>query len=152
MTIYIGADHRGFALKEKIKAALLAEGRPVTDLGAATFDATDDYPDFAIAVGEAVAKGAAQGDLGIVVCGSGFGVDVTANKIKGIRAGLALTPDHIAQGRHDDDINVLALPSNFVDETYALAIVESFLTTNFAKDEERYARRIKKISDFEAGK
>ena len=79
------------------------------------------------------------------MCGSGFGVDIAANKVRGVRAGLAMSPDHAYQGRHDDDINVLAIAANFVDETAAMKIVKVFLTTPFA-GEDRYKRRLGEIA------
>jgi RpiB/LacA/LacB family sugar-phosphate isomerase len=148
MTIYLGADHRGFTLKERIKEALKNEGYDVADMGAPALVEDDDYPDYAAPVAEKVAA-APDAARGIVLCGSGFGVDIIANKFKGVRAGLAMSPDHAYQGRHDDDINVLALAANFVDEPTAMKIVKVFLTTPFAKDA-RYARRLEKIAKAES--
>ena len=148
MTIYIGADHLGFNLKERLKAALKNDGYDVVDVGAAQFVLDDDYPDYASAVAEKVAAAPTE-TRGIVLCGSGFGVDIVANKFKGVRAGLASTPDHAYLGRHDDDINVLALAADFVDEAAALNIMKVFLTTPFAK-EEKYTRRLQKIAKIEA--
>lgn len=147
MTIYLGADHRGFALKERLKQMLTNDAYTVIDCGATTLVSDDDYPDFAKAVAEGVGKNPGE-DRGIVICGSGFGVDIATNKFPGIRAALPMSPDHIYQGRHDDDVNVLALAANFVDETMAEKIVKTFLSTPFAK-EERYERRIRKIADSE---
>lgn len=151
MTIYIGADHRGFALKEAIKQALTGEGRSVVDVGAAALDPGDDYPDFAAAVAKQVSDAApAEGTdaeaRGIVICGSGFGVDIVANKFKGVRSALATSPDHIRIGRHDDDVNVLALAADFIKLEDALAIAHTFISTPFEASEERYMRRLKKIS------
>lgn len=149
MTIYLGADHRGFNLKERIKAALRDEAYDVEDLGAPSLAPDDDYPDYAAPVAAKVAEGAATDSArGIVICGSGFGVDIVANKFNGVRAGLATSPDHAYQGRHDDNINVLALAADFTDEEAALKIVKLFLTTPFAKDE-RYSRRLRKIAEVE---
>lgn len=148
MTIYIGADHRGFNLKERLKAILKNDGYDMVDAGAAQLAPADDYPDYASAVAEKVSAAPAEA-RGIVICGSGFGVDIVANKFNGVRAGLALTPDHAYQGRHDDDINVLALAADFVDETAAQNIMKIFLTTPFAK-EGKYARRLAKIAKIEA--
>jgi ribose 5-phosphate isomerase B len=148
MIIYLGADHRGFALKEKLKAVLSDDAYTVTDLGAASYDKNDDYPDFAKAVGDAVAKNPSV-DRGILICGSGFGVDIAANKCREIRAALPASPDHIYVGRHDDDVNVLALAADFMDEETVLKIVKVFLSTPFVRDE-RYLRRLGKISEIEA--
>jgi ribose 5-phosphate isomerase B len=150
MNIYIGADHRGFNLKGQLEAELKNEGYTVIDVGDAKFVADDDYTDYSRAVAENVAQ---DSNLrrGIVICGSGFGADIAANKVKGARAALAMSPDHIYQGRHDDDVNVLAIAADFVTEEDALKMVKVFLTTPFAT-EERYTRRLRKIRDIEEGR
>ncbi len=147
MTIYIGADHGGFALKARLKQVLAGEAYDVVDCGAAELVPGDDYPEYAAVVAQKVASAPEQG-RGIVICRSGFGVDIVANKFAGVRAGLAGSPDQAYQGRHDDDINVLALAADFVDEATALNIVKVFLTTPFAK-EERYARRLQETEKIE---
>jgi RpiB/LacA/LacB family sugar-phosphate isomerase len=147
MTIYLGADHRGFALKERLKQALANDAYTIADLGAAAVVPDDDYADPAAAVARKVAAAPLE-SRGIVICGSGFGVDIVANKVKGVRSALAMSPDHAYQGRHDDDVNVLALAADFVDEATALKIAKVFLTTPFAK-EDRYARRLEKIGKVE---
>lgn len=147
MTIYIGADHRGFTLKERLKQILKGEGYDVVDVGAAQLTPDDDYTDYASLVAKQVAA-APDTARGVVICGSGFGVDIVANKFDGVRAGLAISPDHAYQGRHDDDANVLALAADFVDELAAIKILTTFLTTPFAK-EEKYARRLAKIAKIE---
>lgn len=146
MTIYIGADHGGFALKERLKAVLKDEAYNVVDMGPEAPVAEDDYPIVAAAVAQKVA-----GELdarGILICRSGFGVDIVANKFDGIRSALAMSPDHAYQGRHDDDVNILALAGDFVEEAVAVKIMRTFLTTPFARDE-RYARRLTEIAKFE---
>ena len=150
MNIYIGADHRGFELKGRLEAQLKDEGYTVIDVGDEKLIKEDDYTDFARAVAENVAQDPAQ-RRGIVICGSGFGADIAANKVKGIRSALAMSPDHIYQGRHDDDVNVLAIAADFVDAGVVGNMLKVFLTTPFAK-EERYARRLGKIADIENGK
>ena len=147
MTIYLGADHRGFMLKEQLKRALKDEAYDVADMGAPLLAPDDDYTDYVAAVAAKVSA-APDTSRGIVICGSGFGAEVVANKFDGVRAGLAMLPDHAYQGRHDDDLNVLALAADFIDEPTALRTVKVFLTTPFAK-EERYARRIRKIGEIE---
>lgn len=147
MTIYLGADHRGFALKTRLKQALATEAYDVVDLGAPSFVQDDDYPDYAAAVAKKVAEDPAR-NRGIVICGSGFGVDVVANKFDGVRAGLAMSPDHVYMGRHDDDINVLAVAADFMDESAVVQVVKTFLSTPFAK-EEKYTRRLQKIGQIE---
>lgn len=150
MNIYIGADHRGFELKSRLEAELKNQGYTVIDVGDEKLIAEDDYTDFARAVAENVAQDTVN-RRGIVICGSGFGVDIAANKVKGIRAALAMSPDHISQGRHDDDVNVLAIAADFIGADDASKMVKVFLATPFAK-EERYVRRLKKIGDIEEGK
>lgn len=150
MIIYIAADHRGFYLKETIKTALKKDGYDVEDLGNPASTPDDDYPDFATAVAEKV-SGTGDEVRGIVICGSGFGVDIVANKFNGVRSALAMSPDHIRVGRHDDNVNVLALASDFIQPAAALDIVRVFLSTPFDK-EERYSRRLGKISQIENGK
>jgi ribose 5-phosphate isomerase B len=147
MNIYIGADHRGFKLKEQIKTILLNEGYQVFDLGAATYDSEDDFPVYGNLVATEVKKNL-EIAKGILICGSGFGMEIVANKIRGIRAVLPQSPDHAYQARHDDDANILVLPANFVDEEVALKIVRVFLSTPFAR-EERYLRRLEEISKIE---
>ncbi|HUC01554.1 MAG TPA: RpiB/LacA/LacB family sugar-phosphate isomerase [Candidatus Paceibacterota bacterium] len=150
MTIYIGADHRGFALKGMIAQALAAEGRGAVDVGAVAYDPADDYPDFARVVAEKVATGGA-GARGIVICGSGFGVDIVANKFNGVRSALAMSPEHVTAGRHDDDVNVLSIAADLMTPEKALEIVRAFLNTPFEANEERYVRRLQKISAIESG-
>jgi ribose 5-phosphate isomerase B len=151
MLIYIGADHRGFYLKETIKQELKKDGYEVIDLGNAENSPTDDYPDFAAAVAEKVA-GTGEAVRGIVICGSGFGADIVANKFKGVRSALAMSPEHIRAGRHDDDVNVLAIAGDFTKPEDALDIVHVFISTAFERNEERYTRRLNKISDIEKKK
>jgi ribose 5-phosphate isomerase B len=147
MIIYIGADHRGFSLKEALKQALAKDAYEVIDLGDAIEKKDDDYPDFAGAVAEKVAGGGGE-TRGIVICGSGIGVDVVANKFSGVRSALALSPDQVHAGREDDDVNVLSLAADFTKQEDALAMTEIFLSTPFKK-EERYSRRLGKIAELE---
>ena len=151
MTIFLGADHRGFRLKEQLKATLKTDGYKIEDLGANEYNGNDDYPDYARAVAQKVGE-APEENRGILICGSGSGVDIVANKFKGVRSALAMSPDHAYMARHDDDVNVLAIASDFTDEPAARSIVRSFLTTPFAKLEDRYMRRLRKIEEIEAGK
>jgi ribose 5-phosphate isomerase B len=149
MTIYLGADHGGFNLKEHLKGLLKEQAYDVVDLGPTARVEGDDYVDFAKAVADKVGA-APEMSRGILICRSGFGMDIAANKIDRVRAGLPSSPDHIYQGRHDDDVNVLCLASDFTDEATAEKIMKVFLTTPFAK-EERYARRLAKIEKIELG-
>jgi len=147
MIIYIGADHRGFKLKETLKNFLHGEGYEVADLGAASFEQGDDYPDFAAAVGKKVSA-EPERDRGILVCGSGVGMDVVANKFPGVRSAVAISADQIYAARHDDDVNVLCLAADFISDEDAQKIVEVFMATPFS-GEERHKRRLEKISRIE---
>ncbi len=154
--IYLGSDHRGFHLKEKIKQwlkewARLAEGEPrqdyeFEDLGNMVLEPDDDYPDFALVVGERVMReiGEEKENKGIVICGSGVGVDIVANKVKGVRCGLGFDSGQIKLAREHDNINCLALPADYLDGEQAKEIVKMFLETKFS-EEEKYKRRIKKM-------
>src|SRR5215471_8278369 len=124
MRIDIGADHAGLDLKESVKAQLLKLSYDVLDLGTSSTDPVD-YPDFAEAVGLAVRDGKAE--RGIVVCGSGVGASVAANKIPGIRAGLCHDYYSAHQGVEHDDMNVLVLGGRIIGESLALELVRSFL-------------------------
>lgn len=147
MIIYIGADHGGFKLKEYLKKFLFDKGYQVADMGASTEVVDDDYADYARAVAEKISLDPEAG-RGILICRSGFGVDIVANKFKGVRSALPMSTDHVYQARHDDDVNVLSLAADFVDETEAAKIVQVFLSTPFAK-EGKYSRRITKIAAIE---
>ena len=147
MLIYIGADHRGFVLKESLKVFLKNEAYEVADVGATQATPDDDYPDYAAIVAGKVSM-APDDARGIVICGSGFGVDIVANKFPRVRSALASSPDHAYQGRHDDDVNVLAIAADFTDEENAEKMVKVFLATPFAK-EAKYTRRLEKITEIE---
>jgi len=148
MTIYIGADHRGFLLKEHLKPFLKGLGYEVMDMGAEALVEDDDFPVYASAVAKKVAESPAEA-RGVVICGSGFGVDIVANKFKGVRSALAMSPEHAYQARHDDDANVLALAADFiVDGTVAEQISKVFFATPFAR-EDKYSRRLEEIEKTE---
>jgi ribose 5-phosphate isomerase B len=149
MTIYIGADHGGFNLKESLKGVLKNDGYDVVDCGASEHVDGDDYPEFAAAVAERVSRAPDQ-SRGVLACRSGFGVDIVANKFPKVRAVLPMSPDHAYQARHDDDANVVCFAADFMDDASVKNIVKVFLSTPFAK-EERYARRLQKIADIESG-
>ncbi len=145
MKIAIGADHAGFDLKQKLIQRLSSNDHEVTDLG--THDtAPVDYPDFAEAVGRAVLD--KRVERGIVVCGSGVGASVAANKLKGIRAGLCHDTYSAHQGVEHDNTNVLVLGARIIGEELAAEIVESFLKARFSGDE-RHLRRLQKIDALE---
>lgn len=149
MHVIIGADHRGFKLKSELKDWLTGQGHEVEDVGPEAYDKRDDYPDFALKVAEKVALRQAQGKrLGIVVCGSGVGMAVAANKVPGIRAGLVHDPAMARVAREHDDLNVLALGSDFISVDQAKEVVKTWLETKYS-GEERHTRRIKKIEEYE---
>jgi ribose 5-phosphate isomerase B len=143
MTIYIGADHRGFHLKEKLCEWLRSEGHDVTDCGNKIYDPNDDFPDYSFAVADRVAED--QGSRGIVICGSGGGVTIAANKVKGVRCTTAV---HVADVKHNrlaDDINVLALSADYTDFDEARELLTAFTRVEF-EAQERHVRRLNKIS------
>lgn len=150
MDIYLGADHRGFALKETIKAWLTSQGIQVHDLGAESYDKTDDYVSYAYSVATHVAAAEKQGirSRGIVLCGSGVGVEMVADKVSGIRCGLGFSQAQVSAARHDDAITILALPADYLDIMTAKKLVKVFLETPFSQ-EERHKRRIRKINELD---
>jgi len=147
MVIYLGADHRGFNLKELLKSYLKEEGYEVVDLGNSEYKEDDNYPDFGAAVAAKVSLDPPQ-SRGILLCGSGVGMDIVANKFRNVRSALAISADQIYDARHDDDVNVLCIAADFTSEIDAKKIVEVFLKTPFAK-EERFRERLEKISQIE---
>jgi ribose 5-phosphate isomerase B len=149
MIIYLGADHRGFYLKEKIKDFLKQSGYEVADKGNSVYDESDDYPDFAASASREVAADPGV-RRGILFCGSGVGVDIVANKFNGIRSVLGINPDQVYASRHDDDANILSLPADFIDFEGAKKMVGVFLQTPFSEDESDKRRR-DKIRDIEEG-
>lgn len=145
--LYLGADHRGFELKEKIKKFLEELAHDYEDLGAFEYNKDDDYVDFAVKVAEKVAQDPAE-NKGVLFCRSGAGMDFTANKFKGVRAFIGFNAEQARLARNDDDVNVLVLASDFVSEKEAKDIVEMFLDTPF-QGQERFIRRINKIKELE---
>ncbi|OGN28132.1 MAG: hypothetical protein A3A33_02140 [Candidatus Yanofskybacteria bacterium RIFCSPLOWO2_01_FULL_49_25] len=147
--IYIGSDHRGYALKEKLKLWLASRGIEHEDCGALTYDKDDDYPVYAKAVGEKVASHA--GNHGILICGSGEGIAIAANKIDGIRAGTCSSPEQAMASVNDEDLNVLALSADYLTEDQVHAITKAFLEARFS-GAERHKRRITEIDALEGGR
>jgi RpiB/LacA/LacB family sugar-phosphate isomerase len=145
MRIVIGADHAGFDLKQIIAADLRRKGHEVIDKGTDS-SAPVDYPDFAEAVGRAVLDGAAE--RGVLICGSGVGASVAANKIPGIRAGLCHDSYSAHQGVEHDDMNVLVLGARVIGAELARELVDHFLAAKFT-GEERHRRRLEKITVLE---
>lgn len=144
--IYIGADHRGFELKERLNKLLKEGGYQLTDLGDNVLNQQDDYVDYAIKVASAVKGG--EGNMGILLCGSGVGVDMVANKIDGVRCALVFDEERAIQAREHENANVIALPADVLDEETAYKIVKAFLDTPFS-NEERHKRRLEKIDEVE---
>ena len=144
MKIALGADHAGFELKQKIKQALEQQGIQVSDQGTVSTESVD-YPDFARKVGEQVAH--KRADWGILVCGSGIGMAIAANKVPGVRAANVSTEYEAQMSREHNDANVLALGARILDEANALKIVDAWLHTQFAGG--RHQRRVDKITEIE---
>jgi ribose 5-phosphate isomerase B len=145
MIIALGVDHGGFPLKETVSAAIEADNHEVLDLG--TFDETPvDYPDYAKSVAEAMVNGQAQ--RGILICGSGVGACVAANKIMGIRACLCHDTYSAHQGVEHDDMNVLCLGARIIGPALAVELVKSFLAAHFSGSE-RHKRRLEKVAALE---
>jgi ribose 5-phosphate isomerase B len=147
MKIYIGADHRGFELKEKISKWLFEMDHAFQDLGAQSLDPEDDYTKPAMEVASLVAKN--EGSRGILLCGSGVGVEVVANKFDGVRAAIGKDIFQIEAGRADDDMNVLVIAADYTEEKEAKAMLIAFLETKFS-GKARYERRLEEIEKIEA--
>ena len=146
MRIALGSDHAGFSLKEHLASWLAESGHAVYDLGTHTPDSVD-YPDYAASVAQAVLDGRA--DRGIVVCGSGAGASIAANKLRGIRAGVAHDSYTAHQMVEHDDVNVLCLGSRVIGESLAEDLVKTFIDAQFSR-EDRHVRRLDKIRSLEA--
>jgi ribose 5-phosphate isomerase B len=147
LKLVIGSDHAGFPLKEQVRAYLAKAGHEVVDLGAYNTEPSD-YPDFAEKVGLAVRRGEAP--RGIVICGSGVGVCIAANKIPGIRAGMCHDTYSAHQGVEHDDMNVLVMGARIIGSALAFEIVDRFVGAKFVATEERFVRRFKKVLAIEA--
>ena len=147
MKIYIGADHRGYELKEKIAHWLFDMEYPYQDLGAHSLDPNDDYTKYAEEVASLVAGN--EGSRGVLLCGSGVGVDVVANKFDGIRSSIGKDVFQVEAGRNDDDMNILVIAADFTEERDAKAMLIAFLETKFA-GKARYERRLQEIREIEA--
>jgi len=145
--IYLGADHRGYNLKEEIKKIFELENIEFQDLGNLNYDENDDYPDFAKKVGEKVSSNPKE-DKGILLCGTGIGMSIAANKFEGIRAGLCLSGYMAKRAVEEDDINILCLAADITDEGTTKKIIREWLKAKF-KNEERYKKRIEKILEIE---
>lgn len=145
-TVYLGADHAGFDLKNIVREHLEARGHVVEDLGAHTMDPGDDYPVYAAAVAEAVREH--HGSFGILACGNAEGVAIAANKFDGIRAGIGYSVEAVHTMRNDDNANILCLPGRLKTHDDPLMMVDVFLKTPFS-NEERHVRRLQQVNDIE---
>ena len=144
MRIAIAADHAGFCLKEQLRRKLTGEGHQIVDFGT-TSEASCDYPDYAQALGRDVSQG--RSDRGILVCSTGIGMAMAANKIDGIRAAPAQSEDEVTFTRQHNDANVLTLGAKYMDVDRALELIHIFLNTEFIGG--RHARRVAKIAQLE---
>lgn len=155
MKIYLGADHRGFKLKEGIFQYLVDAGYEVEDYGAYELIKSDDYTEYAGKVASVVGdyyvgkSGNVHDEVrGILFCGSGVGVDIVANKFDGVRASLGKEVGQVEKGRSDDDMNILVIASDFTESDEARGMVKTFLETKFS-GKKRYKRRIEEIKKIE---
>ncbi len=148
MKIVIGADHAGYEMKESVKDHLRELGHEVMDVGTNRPGEPDDYPDFAERVAKEIQSGGVE--RGILICGSGVGVSVAANKFKGIRAGICHDHYSARQGVEHDNMNVLVLGSRVIGPNSAVDLVDGYMGAKFS-GEERHVRRLNKIKAFEAG-
>jgi ribose 5-phosphate isomerase B len=146
MRIAVAADHRGYPLNESVIEELRAAGHEIEDFGTHDGNQPDDYPDYALAVGRSVQSGRAE--IGILICGSGVGACVAANKLRGVRAALCGDTYSAHQSREHDDCNVLCLGAHVVGRELALEIVRAFVAARFT-GEERHRRRLAKINGLE---
>jgi len=146
MRVAVGTDHAGFAIKSAVVAELQRLGHEVIDLGGDGTNLEDDYPDYSKAVGEAVQKG--QADRGLVLCGSGVGAAVAANKIRGIRSCVCHDLYSARQGVEHDDMNVLCLGARIIQADAAVALTQAFIGATFS-GEARHVRRLEKVNHME---
>ena len=146
MKVYIASDHRGFNLKTLLVEFMKTQSYEVEDLGNDRYDHEDDYPDFAAKVAEKVS--AEPGSRGIVICGSGAGVDIVANKFDGVRSVLAISPEQAKMTKTDDDTNVLAIAADFMSAETAREVAEKWLNAEYS-GEPRHQRRLDKVIKIE---
>jgi ribose 5-phosphate isomerase B len=147
LKLVISSDHAGFPLKEEVRAHLAEAGHEVVDLGVYNTEPSD-YPDAAERVGLALTR--KEAERGILICGSGVGVCVAANKIPGIRAGMCHDTYSAHQGVEHDDMNVVVLGARIIGSALAFEVVDSFLGAEFSATEERFVRRFNKLQAIEA--
>lgn len=142
MKIALGCDHGGYELKEKVKSHLEKKGYEVLDLGCHSTESVN-YPVYGKAVGEAVAK--KEADYGVVICGTGIGISIAANKVKGVRAALCMNTTMARLTREHNDANILAFGARMVGDVLALEMVDTFLTTAFEGG--RHVARVEMLED-----
>ena len=145
MRIALGCDHGGFPLKQRIVSVIQAAGHTVVNCGTDS-DCSVDYPDYALRVGQVIVAG--EADRGILLCGSGVGISVAANKIPGIRAGVCHDIYSAHQGVEHDDMNVLCLGARIIGEEVAVELVRAYINAQFTR-EERHMRRLNKVLQIE---
>jgi ribose 5-phosphate isomerase B len=146
MRVVIGSDHAGFDQKERIKVRLAEEGFDVFDVGTTSSQDSVDYPDFAIAAARRIASG--ESELGVLVCGTGIGMSIAANKVRGVRAANVTLPEFAVLAREHNNANVVAVSARFIPVEINEEIIDLFLTTEFAGG--RHATRVDKITAVEA--
>jgi ribose 5-phosphate isomerase B len=146
MRIAVAADHAGFELKQELADELRKGHHEIVDLGAHHYDKDDDYPDFAAAIGRAVQS--SDVERGVLICGSGVGASIAANKLAGVRAGLCHDTYSAHQGVEHDDMNLLVLGSRIIGVELARDLVKAFIHARFSGDE-RHKRRLEKVRALE---
>ncbi len=145
MRVVIGSDHAGFEQKERLKEHLVSKGYDLIDVGTANAEDSVDYPDFAIQAGRTVARG--EADLGVLVCGTGIGMSIAANKVRGVRAANITIPEFAVLAREHNNANVVTVSARFIPVQVNEEIVDAFLATEFAGG--RHGMRVGKITDVE---
>lgn len=143
MKVILGADHGGVEVKEKVKTWLVGKEYEVVDVGATFLTPGDDFVDYAKA---AVKEGRSTSDRIILFCRNGFGMAIAANRFVGVRCGIAFDEVAVLKGRHDDDINALSIPSDYIDELAVKKMIETFLNEEFSRTD-LYQRRIMKLDN-----
>lgn len=146
MKIFIGTDHNGFHLKEKLIEYLAKSGHEIIDDGNTELNPDDDFPAFAAKVTHSMLSSDEKDPRGILICGSGQGICMAANRFKGIRAALLYDQESARTSRNDDDSNIACLPARTLDENQAFKIIDAWLSTPFA-DAPRFRRRLRELDE-----
>ena len=149
MNIYIASDHGGFELKDVVKKYLLELNHVPVDLGADVMVPDDDYPQYAFKLAQKVAEESKNGAMGILMCRSGVGMSISANKVKGVYAALCFTRENAMKAREHNDSNVLCLDADYQDLDLHKEIIKAFIETEFGGWDSRHGRRVLQIQDFE---